>query len=66
MNDIVTPLLSVKDIKRVTRLGHTKVHALIRDREIKTLKIGRRRFATQAAVQEFIDRCAANHCPGNS
>ena len=47
-------LLSVKDIEAAIKQGHTKTAELIRTGEIETFKIGRRRMATQAALQKFI------------
>ena len=52
----MTQLLTVKDIKRRTKQGHTKVHELIRTGEIETFKIGRRRMATEDALERFIER----------
>lgn len=49
-------LLDVKDIEAILGLGHTKTTELIAKGEIQSFKIGRRRKATQEALQEFIDR----------
>ena len=37
-------------------LSRTKVYELIATGELRTVKIGRRRFVPAAAVQEFVDR----------
>jgi len=54
MNDI--QLLTVREIEGSLRLGHTKTAELIREGEIKTLKIGSRRMATPEALQDFIQK----------
>lgn len=37
-------------------LSRTKVYELIATGELRTVKIGRRRFVPATAVQEFVDR----------
>ncbi len=49
-------LLTVKDIENALQLSHTKTYELINAGEIETLKIGRRRMATQKSIDTFIER----------
>lgn len=54
----VTPLAySVTDLTRLLGLCRTTVFALIRDRELASFKVGRRRLVSAGAVQDFLARC---------
>ena len=53
-------LLSVKDLQTALSLGHTRVYQLIKSGELSTFKIGRRRMATAADVEKFIEKQRQN------
>lgn len=46
----------MKEIEGALNISHTKAYELINAGEIKTLKIGRRRYATPEALNDFINR----------
>lgn len=55
---VVTPLAySVTDLTRLLGLCRTTVFSLIRDRELASIKVGRRRLVPAGAVQDFLARC---------
>jgi hypothetical protein len=43
-------LVTIKETKRVTSLGHTTVFALIKAKKLETVKIGRRTLVTWASI----------------
>ena len=49
-------LLSVEEAADRLRVGRTTMFALIRDNQIATIQIGRRRLITTQALQEFVTR----------
>jgi excisionase family DNA binding protein len=50
-------LLPVSDTgKALGGLGRTKVFELIKSGELRTVKIGRRRFVPASAVEEYVAR----------
>lgn len=52
-------LLTVEQVAERSQVGRTKVYALIRDGEIKSVKIGRLRRVPVSAVDEWISNLAA-------
>ena len=58
MANILTPrLISVAGLCDVLSIKRTKAFELIRDRQVETLKIGRRTLVLVESVDAFIDRC---------
>lgn len=54
----VTPLAySVTDLTQLLGLCRTTVFALIRDGELASFKVGRRRLVPAGALQAFLARC---------
>ena len=45
---------SIAEFERTIGISHATVYELIKAGEIRTFNIGRRRFVSAAAVQEFI------------
>ena len=41
---------------RMTGLGRSKIYELLGSGEIRSLKVGRRRIVTVAAIRDFLDR----------
>ena len=54
--EMITQLLSVKEIEQSLGLGHTKIAELIRTGEIQSIKIGRSRRSTPDWIDQFIQR----------
>lgn len=53
-------LLSIPDAREALgRLGRTKTYELIASGELRTVKIGRRRFVPASAVDEYVSRLQA-------
>jgi excisionase family DNA binding protein len=55
-NPLNTQLLTMKQIESALNVSHTKIYELINAGEIKTLKIGRRRYARPEALNDFIEQ----------
>lgn len=51
-----TDLLTVKEVCDKLRISAWSFHKLVNRGEIKTIKIGRRRLMTRAALEEFIEK----------
>ena len=51
---VMPRLLSIKQAIFELGIGRTGTYELIRDKKLKTVKIGRRRFVTIEAIEEFI------------
>lgn len=51
-------LYSMKDGQVITSLGRTKFLELVRDGEIPTVRVGRRRMVTAQALRTFVDSLA--------
>ncbi|MFE5852050.1 helix-turn-helix domain-containing protein [Streptomyces sp. NPDC056500] len=47
-------LLTVREVKAMLKIGHTKVYDLIRSRELPSLTIGRSRRISAAAVRAYL------------
>jgi excisionase family DNA binding protein len=45
---------------RLTGLGRSKIYELLGNGEIRSLKVGRRRIITLAAIRNFLDRLQAD------
>lgn len=55
-------LLTEKEVRQRIPVGHSKYYELIGSGELRSVKIGRRRFVTEQAVADYIaslDRAAA-------
>jgi hypothetical protein len=50
LNDIETTQ------RKLGGLGRTNVFALLRSGDLRSVKIGRRRFVPDSAIQDYIDR----------
>lgn len=48
-------LVSINDAAKVLNLGRTSIYALIRDGELDTLKMGRRRLVTTASIRRLAE-----------
>jgi excisionase family DNA binding protein len=51
-------LLTVEEAAQRLRIGRWKLYDLIRSHELRTVKIGRRRLVTAAALSECVERLA--------
>ncbi|WP_432278609.1 helix-turn-helix transcriptional regulator [Nocardia carnea] len=47
-------LLTEKDVRQRIPIGHSKYYELIGSGELRSVKIGRRRFVTEEAVADYI------------
>ena len=47
-------LIPVRDIEEMTTLSHGTVYKLIGSGQLKTVKVGKRRFITQNQLAEFL------------
>lgn len=47
-------LLTEKDVRQRIPIGHSKYYELIGSGELRSVKIGRRRFVTEDAVAAYI------------
>ena len=53
---VVVPLLyDVDEAARALRLSRTLIYELIRSRQLRTVKLGRRRLIPVAALVEYVD-----------
>ncbi|WP_085995107.1 helix-turn-helix domain-containing protein [Nocardia paucivorans] len=55
-------LLTEKEVRERIPIGHSKYYELIGSGELRSVKVGRRRFVTEQAVADYIaslDRAAA-------
>ncbi len=48
-------LLSVRDCEEMTGLSHGTVYKLFNQGQLKTVKVGKRRFITQNQLAEFLN-----------
>lgn len=55
MNPVLLPVYPDAG-KALGGLGRTKIYELITSGELRTVKIGRRRFVPAAAVEEYVAR----------
>ncbi|MFD6354087.1 excisionase family DNA-binding protein [Nocardia tengchongensis] len=49
-------LLTESEVRKRIPIGHSKYYELIISGELRSVKIGRRRFVTEQAVEEYIAR----------
>ncbi|MBF6334234.1 helix-turn-helix transcriptional regulator [Nocardia transvalensis] len=47
-------LLDEKEVRKRIPIGHSKYYELIASGELRSVKIGRRRFVTEQAVVDYI------------
>ncbi|NKY29541.1 helix-turn-helix domain-containing protein [Nocardia gamkensis] len=47
-------LLTESDVRKLIPIGHSKYYELIGSGELRSVKIGRRRFVTEQAVADYI------------
>jgi excisionase family DNA binding protein len=52
--NVVPRLLAIKQVAYELGISRTSIYALIASRALKTVKIGRRRFVTIEAIEQFI------------
>ena len=55
-------LLNEQEVRKLIPIGHSKYYELIGSGELRSVKIGRRRFVTEEAVTDYIsglDQAAA-------
>ena len=51
----LTNLLTVKEVEKYLKLGHTKVHQLLASGEIPSLKIGKSRRVRKTDLDRFLE-----------
>lgn len=49
----------VSETKQILRIGHTKFYQLVKNGEIETIMIGRRRFARGASIRKILHKGAS-------
>ncbi|MGY1959600.1 helix-turn-helix domain-containing protein [Nocardia gamkensis] len=52
-------LLTEQEVRKLIPVGHSKYYELIGSGELRSVKIGRRRFVTEQAVADYIARLDA-------
>ncbi|MGV7528582.1 helix-turn-helix domain-containing protein [Mycobacterium kansasii] len=52
-------LLTESQVRQLIPIGHSKYYELIGSGELRSVKIGRRRFVTETAVAEYIAKLDA-------
>lgn len=52
-------LYSIEDTAKQLSLGKSKVESLVRDGQIETVKIGRRRLVPAEAIDDYVERLKA-------
>ena len=55
MSKKLDPLLSLKEISNVSGQSAPSIHAAINRGDLRTMCVGRRRFARESAVQSWLD-----------
>ncbi|WP_228808422.1 helix-turn-helix domain-containing protein [Nocardia farcinica] len=50
----MSKLLSEMEVRKLIPIGHSKYYELIGSGELRSVKIGRRRFVTEQAVADYI------------
>jgi excisionase family DNA binding protein len=56
LGDALTCLHDVETVSKRLGLGRSKTFELIASRELRSVKVGRRRLVSEAALVEFIER----------
>lgn len=49
-------LISVEEFCRITNTGRTRAYQLIRERQVKSVKLGARRLIVYASVEALVER----------
>ncbi|MFF0607736.1 helix-turn-helix domain-containing protein [Nocardia tengchongensis] len=52
----MSQLLTEKEVRKRIPIGHSKYYELIGSGELRSVKIGRRRFVTEQAIEDYIAR----------
>ena len=52
-------LLTEAEVRKLIPVGHSKYYELVGSGELRSVRIGRRRFVTEVAVAEYISRLDA-------
>ncbi len=52
----MSKLLNEQEVRKLIPVGHSKYYELIGSGQLRSVKVGRRRFVTEQAVAEFISR----------
>ena len=52
----MSELQTLEESRHRLRVSHPTLHKLIRTGQLESVRIGRRRFVTSAAIDAFIDR----------
>ncbi|MFI5535295.1 helix-turn-helix domain-containing protein [Nocardia sp. NPDC051900] len=55
----MSQLLTEQEVRKRIPVGHSKYYELIGSGELRSVKIGRRRFVTEQAVADYIARLDA-------
>ncbi|MGW0184003.1 helix-turn-helix domain-containing protein [Nocardia sp. NPDC003345] len=55
-DEVMARLLTEKEVRERIPVGHSKYYELIGSGELRSVKIGRRRFVTEEAVADYIAR----------
>ncbi|WP_280235812.1 helix-turn-helix domain-containing protein [Nocardia cyriacigeorgica] len=50
----MSKLLTESDVRKLIPIGHSKYYELIGSGELRSVKIGRRRFVTEQAIADYI------------
>ncbi|MFI2232659.1 helix-turn-helix domain-containing protein [Nocardia testacea] len=50
----MSKLLTEQEVRKLIPIGHSKYYELIGSGELRSVKIGRRRFVTEQAVVDYI------------
>ncbi|WP_330233949.1 helix-turn-helix domain-containing protein [Nocardia sp. NBC_00508] len=50
----MSKLLTESEVRKLIPIGHSKYYELIGSGELRSVKIGRRRFVTERAVADYI------------
>ncbi|MBF6092349.1 helix-turn-helix domain-containing protein [Nocardia cyriacigeorgica] len=50
----MSKLLTESDVRKLIPIGHSKYYELIGTGQLRSVKIGRRRFVTEQAVADYI------------
>jgi excisionase family DNA binding protein len=54
-------LVSVEEAARILSLGRNKMFDLVREGDIESLKVGRRRLIPREALSDFVERQRGQH-----
>ncbi|MBF6144195.1 helix-turn-helix domain-containing protein [Nocardia nova] len=51
----MSKLLTEAEVRKLIPIGHSKYYELIGSGELRSVKVGRRRFVSEQAVADYID-----------